>query len=234
MKVADIMTRRLITVRPETSVADAVHLMLQDEISGLPVVDRNGRLVGIVTEGDFQRRVELGTERNRRPWLAMLIDPNRLAEDYVHSHARKVGEAMTCEVVTIGPDATLDEVVATMERHRVKRLPVTQDGRLVGIVSRADLLRALGAISDGDWVSTRSVSSDTALRQRILAEIEKQPWAPATTVSVVVWDGSAHLWGTATDDKQRQALTVLAENVPGVEEVRDHLVVIEPIPAFVS
>ena len=233
MKAADVMTRRVLIVRPDTPVADAVRLMLQDEVSGLPVVDQGGTLAGIVTEGDFLRRAELGTERKRRRWLEVLIGPNRLADEYVHTHAKKVADVMTREVVTVGPEAELDEVVAAMERHHIKRVPVVQDGKLLGIVSRVNLLRAFGSMARPPGTSTRSVASDAAIRELVLAEIEKQPWSPGPSVSVVVWDGSVHFWGTITDATQRRALRVLAENVPGVGEVRDHLVLVETMPAFV-
>lgn len=232
MKAADIMTRRVVTVHPDTPVRDAVHLMLQNDMSGLPVVERDGTLTGIVTEGDFLRRAELGTERKRRRWLEMLIGPHRLADEYVQSHAKTVGEVMTQDVVTAAPDAPLDQIVAAMERHRVKRIPVVREGRLVGIVSRANLLRALGAASAD--LSTREVPTDTAIRDRLLADLDAQSWAPETRISVVVWDGTVHLWGTITDETHRRALAVLAENVPGVGEVRDHLVLVEPMSTFIS
>lgn len=233
MKAADVMTRRVVTVHPDASVTDAIHLMLQDEVSGLPVVDRSGDLVGIVTEGDFLRRAELGTERRRRRWVEALIGPNSLADEYVHTHARKVGDVMCADVVTVGPGAPLDEVVATMERHRIKRIPVVEGGKIVGIISRANLLRALASMTARRSVPARSIASDTAIRDRILGELDDQVWASATSVTVVVWDGAVHFWGTITDDTQRRALRVLAETVPGVTEVRDHLVCVEPMPSFV-
>lgn len=233
MKAADVMTRRVIAVHPETPITDAIRLMLQDDVSGLPVVDRNGQLVGIVSEGDFVRRAELGTERKRRRWIEVLVGPDRLADEYLHTHAKTVGDVMSFPVVTVGPDAPLDEIVAAMECHRIKRIPVVQDGQVVGIVSRANLLRALASISSAPQVSTRSVASDTVIRDRILAALDAQPWAPARSISVVVWDGTVHLWGTITDETQRRALRVLAENVPGVSEVIDHIVVIEPMPRFI-
>jgi CBS-domain-containing membrane protein len=233
MKAAEIMTTRLVTVQPETPVADAVHLMLQDQVSGLPVVDEAGRLVGIVTEGDFLRRAELGTERRRRRWMQFLLGPDRLADEYIHSHARKVSDVMTTEIVSVGADTPLDEVVNLMERHRIKRVPVVRDDKIIGIISRANLLRALGTMTATAKLSTRSIASDTVIRKRIMADMSVQAWAPLPFVSVVVWDGSVHFWGTINDEKQRQALRVLAEGVPGVEEVRDHLVLVDPTPALV-
>src|SRR5262245_33350204 len=143
MHARDVMTWSAITVRPDESVTRAVQLMLQNKISGLPVVDDKGRLVGIVTEGDFLRRGELGTQRQRPRWLEFLLGPGRLAAEYVQASGQKVAQVMTPEVKTITSESPLEEVVRLMERHRVKRLPVVQDGKLIGIVSRADLLPAL-------------------------------------------------------------------------------------------
>lgn len=233
MKAADVMTRRVITVHPETPVVDAVRVMLQDGLSGLPVVDQEGRLVGMVTEGDFLRRHELGTQPKRRRWIEILIGPNPLAEEYVHTHARKVGDVMRDKVVTVDPGASLDEIVAAMEHNRIKRIPVVRDGQVVGIVSRADLLRALASVSAAGELASRSVDTDRALRERILVELERQPWGREIAVSVVVWDGSVHLWGTITDERRRRALRVLAENIPGVSDVTDHLELTEPMPHYI-
>ena len=231
MKAADVMTPNVVTVRPETSVIDAIKLMLQDQISGLPVVDKSGQVKGIVTEGDFLRRTELGTERKRKRWLEWLLGPG-LADEYVHSHGRKVEDVMTTDVRAVGPDVSLDEVVQLMERYRIKRVPVVESGRLLGIVSRANLLRALGTIAADARVSTRSIASDTVIRRRIVAEMQAQAWAPIGRVSVVVWDGTVHFWGTIGDENQRRALRVLAEGIPGVTDIRDHLELVEPPLAY--
>jgi len=228
MKAHDVMTWGTITVEPEATVTRAVRLMLQNKISGLPVVDAKGQLVGMVTEGDFLRRGELGTERRRPRWLEFLLGPGRLAAEYVQSSGQKVSEIMTPEPKTITPETPLDEVVRLMERHRIKRLPVVQDGKLVGIVSRANLLHALASVA-------REVKppagDDATIRERILAECAKQPWAPH--VNVVVRDGIVGLWGVITDERERQAFMVAAENVPGVKAVHDHLAWIEPTSGMV-
>jgi CBS domain-containing protein len=228
MKAHDVMTWGTITVEPEASVARAVRLMLQNNISGLPVVDAKGQLVGMVTEGDFLRRGELGTQRQRPRWLEFLLGPGRLAAEYVQSSGQKVGEIMTPEPKTITPETPLDEVVSLMERHRIKRLPVVQDGKLAGIVSRANLLHALASVA-------REVKApagdDATIRERILAECAKQPWAPH--VNVVVRDGVVGLWGVITDERERQAFIVAAENVPGVKAVHDHLAWVEPTSGMV-
>ena len=228
MKAHDVMTWGTITVEPDASVTRAVRLMLQNKISGLPVVDANGQLVGMVTEGDFLRRGELGTRRQRPRWLEFLLGPGKLATEYVQSAGQKVSQVMTLEPKTITPETPLEEVVGLMERHRIKRLPVVQDGKLVGIVSRANLLHALASVAR----EVRPVAGDdAAIRDRIMAECAKQPWA--SRVNVVVRDGVVELWGVITDDRARDAFKVLAENVPGVKAVRDHLAWIEPTSGIV-
>src|SRR5262247_548512 len=228
MKAHDVMTWGTITVEPEASVARAVRLMLQNKISGLPVVDDKGRLLGIVTEGDFLRRDELGTQRQRPRWLEFLLGPGRLAAEYVQASGQKVAQVMTPEVKTITSESPLEEVVRLMERHRVKRLPVVQDGKLIGIVSRADLLHALGSVARE---LKPAASDDTTIREQIIAECAKQRWAPH--INVVVRDGVVGLWGVITDDRKREAFIVAAENVPGVKAVNDHLAWIEPMSGMV-
>src|SRR5215468_4495533 len=132
MKTTDIMTRNVVSVQPATTILQAAQLMLQHRISGLPVVDRDGQVIGIVTEGDFLRRAETGTQRQRPRWLEFLIGPGRLAEEYVRSSSRRVEDVMTRSVHAIDEDMPLSDIVDLMERHRIKRLPVLRDRRLVG------------------------------------------------------------------------------------------------------
>jgi CBS domain-containing protein len=230
MRAQDIMTRRVVTITPETTVADAARVMLDRRISGVPVVDETGAVVGLVTEGDLLRRAETGTDRRRSPWLALLLGPGRLARDYVQEHGRRCGEVMTRKVITVTPDTLVAEVVHAMERHGIKRLPVLKDGRLVGIISRANLLKAL---ADALAAPAPGAASDQALRERVLAEIAKQPWAPRATLDVEVHGGVAVLCGTITDERERAALRVLAENVAGVKSVRDALTWVEPVSGMV-
>ena len=228
MKAHDVMTWGAITVGPDESVTCAVQLMLQNKISGLPVVDDEGEFVGIVTEGDFLRRGELGTQRQRPRWLEFLLGPGRLAAEYVQASGQKVAQVMTREAKTITPETPIEEVVRLMERHRVKRLPVVQGGKLVGIVSRADLLHALGSVARD---LKPAAGDDAAIREQIIAECAKQRWAPH--INVVVRDGVVGLWGVITDDRARDAFMVAAENVPGVKGVHDHLAWIEPMSGMV-
>ncbi|HVY56632.1 MAG TPA: CBS domain-containing protein [Xanthobacteraceae bacterium] len=230
MKAGDVMTRHVVSIGPEASVLEAAQLMLQNRISGLPVVDRTGNLVGMVTEGDFLRRAELGTERKRPRWLEFLIGPRNLAQDYVHSHGRKIETVMTPDPITVTPDTPLDEIVRTMERRQIKRLPVVSDGKVVGIVSRANLLHALASLGQAIPAAGKA---DGDIRERILADLQKQSWAPLALIDVIVRNGEVDLWGTITDEKQGEALRVCAENVPGVKAVRTHLTWIEPVSGMV-
>jgi len=225
MKAAHIMSRNVISVQPETTISQAAHLMLLHGISGLPVVDSDGDVVGIVTEGDFLRRAETGTQRQRPRWLQFLIGPGRLAEEYVRSTSRRVEDVMTRSVHAIDEDMPLSDIVDLMERHRIKRLPVLRDRKLVGIVSRANLLHALASLA-------REIKStpadDEAIREALLAELNQASWAPLGMVDIIVRNGTVEYWGTLFDERKRRALIVAAENVPGVKSVRDHLVWIEP------
>ena len=230
MKASDVMTRTPVTTSPDAPLEDAVNLMLQTRVSGLPVVDAKGAVVGILTEGDLLRRVELGTARLRAGWLATFLAPGRAARGYVRTHGRKVSEVMTTDVVSASVDTPLSEIVALMETQQIKRLPVLQKGRLIGIVSRADLLRALAQLMpDRRVVAT----SDVDLRKRVLAEIAKHRWAPRANVDATVEDGVVELRGAVTDDQERVGLRVVAENTPGVRAVHDRLIWVEPVSGTV-
>ena len=230
MLVENVMTRAVISVEPSASVAEAAELMLTHHISGLPVVTRDGRLVGIVSEGDFLRRGELGTERKRSRWLEFFASPGKIADEYVHSHGRKISEVMTAQVIAISGTASLDEVVETMNRRRVKRLPVVDGGKLRGIISRVDLLAALASeLPKGEPAS----GTDAQLRGAILAELATQTWTGDGLIRVQVEDGVANLSGMIFDERERQAARVLAENVPGVRSVSDDLVWMDPTSGMV-
>jgi CBS domain-containing protein len=223
MNVADIMTHEVITIEPEASILEAARLMLQHKISGLPVVDASRNLVGIVTEGDFLRRSETGTQRKRPRWLEFIIGPGKLATEYTHESGRKVGEVMTEEVHTVTEDAPLEQAVHLMERNRIKRLPVVRGEQLVGIVTRANVVRAVVRLAhEAHPVS----AADADIRKRLVEELNKLSWAPS--ISVSVRDGIVKLSGVLTDERQRSALRVAAENVPGVKSVLDDLVWIDP------
>lgn len=224
MQVRDVMTRNVISVKADDSILTAARLMLQNRISGLPVLDPNGAPIGIVTEGDFLRRGELGTTKRRPRWVEFLLGPGKLAEEYVHQSGKRVSEVMTRNLRTVGEDDSLDDVVMLMERYRVKRLPVVRNGKLVGIISRANLLHALASLARE---APNASGGDAGIRDRILETLAKQHWALA--VNVVVKNGVAEIWGTIMDERERQACMVAVENVPGVKKVHDHLVWVEPM-----
>ena len=228
MKAADVMTRKVVSIKPNASNAEMVRLMLDNRISGLPVIDDRGDLVGIVTEGDCLRRAETGTERKRPRWLEFMIGPSRLAAEYIHAHSRKVVEVMTQSPITITEDAPLDDVVHLMETRRIKRLPVMRNRKVVGIVSRADLLHALASAAKSIPTGT---STDVAIRERLMSELTKQPWAPQ--LNATVRDGVVDLWGIVLAAHQREAAIVAAENTPGVNAVRSHVAWVEPVSGMV-
>ena len=230
MNASDVMTRNVLSVRPEATIAEAIRLMLDNRISGLPVLDETGRLVGILTEGDLLRRGETGTERHRPRWLEILMGPGRLAEEYVRTHGRRIAEVMTRDPVGVSPDTPLEEIVALMERHRIKRVPVLDGDVPVGILSRADLLRGhAGALAEAPVAA----ASDEEIHERILAELARAAWVPRDGVAITVKNGVVDLNGVILDEKERVALRVAAENVPGVRAVQDHLVWVEPVSGTV-
>ena len=226
MQVKDAMTLNPIGVLPQATIAEAIRLMLDRHISGLPVIDKTGELVGMLSEGDLLRRAETGTQKGRLRFLEWLIDPGKLALEYTKTHGRLVSEVMTNDAWTVGEDASLADAVALMEKHGVKRLPVLRAGRVVGIVTRSDLLRALVGFVSPTYEDT--MATDVQIRSEIHTELQAQSWAPAAAIEVTVKDGVVTLGGTIFDDRQRQALRVIAENVTGSKSVVDNLVWIEP------
>jgi CBS domain-containing protein len=230
MKAGDIMTTKVVSVGPDASILEAMQSMLANRISGLPVITESGKLVGIVTEGDFLRRAETGTQRRRGRWLELFMSPGKLADEYVHTHGRKVFDVMTPDPVTITEDTPLEVVVSLLEDRRIKRLPVVRSGAVVGIVSRANLLHALASLAREQ---PGEEQTDAAIREQIYAELNRQRWIPKDFLNVVVRNGGVELWGTILDERERQAVRVAVENVPGVKHVADHLVWVEPMSGMV-
>ena len=230
MKVRDAMTRHVQTLTPDALVIDAMRLMLRERVSGLPVVDLGGAVIGILTEGDLMRRAELGTERTHPHWLRFLLGTGQLAREYTASHGRRVDEVMTRDVVTIGADAPLADAVRLMEERHVKRLPVLYHHWLEGILSRADLMRAFVTAAPG---ADSDDCSDTAIARRIAIEFDVQPWTPRNTAHADVQGGVVTLRGVLLNDATRDALKVLVENVPGVVRVVDQLATVEPMTGTV-
>ena len=227
MIVSDVMTRKVLSVSPDDTVEEAANLMLRHGISGLFVVDDKGTLAGVVTEGDLLRRDEIGTERHRPWWLRVLVSPGRQALDFTRAHGRKVSDVMTPEVICVAADTPLEDVVETMEKQRIKRVAVTDGGHMIGVVARSDLLRALLS-REREKKPPEAQEDDRTVRTNILAALEAASWAPMTTLNVTVASGVVDVWGTITNPDERRAICVIAENVPGVKEVHDHLVFVEP------
>ncbi len=220
MLVRDVMVAPVITVGSSATVQEVAKLFLEKQISAVPVVDNNGKLVGIVSEGDLLHRVEAGTERHRSWWLRALTDSDTLAFDYVKSHSRKVSDVMTREVITTSPEAPLHEVAAVMERNAVKRLPVLENGQLVGVVSRANLLQAVASARQLLDVAP----TDKAIRDRILASLNEEDWSHGGLLNITVANGIVDIWGIAQSDAERKAIRVVAESTAGVGAVHDHLI----------
>ena len=230
MKAGDVMTRAVISADPDATVLQAARYMLQHHISGLPVIDKTGKLVGVLSEGDFLRRRETQTERRRSRWLEFLMGPGKIAAEYTHSHGSKVSEVMTSELYTVGEDTSLEDIVELMERRRIKRVPVLRGNKVVGIVTRSNLMHAMVSLARTE---PKAAKDDAGIREILLAEMQKEVWAPAAMTNVVVHDGVVELWGVIIDDRQREALKVTAENIPGVKAVKDHMVWVEPTSGMV-
>ncbi len=225
MNAADVMTRHVISIAPDAPLEDAVQLMLDHGISGIFVVDRDGHLAGVVTEGDLLRRSELGTGRQRSWWLKLLVSPGKQADDFIRTYGRKVADVMTPQVLAVDIDAPLVDIVELMEKHRIKRVPVTDKDRVVGVVSRADMVRALAVTARQPQPAP---GDDRAIRNKLLDTLEKEAWTPVSTLNVTVSAGVVDVWGTISDEQERRAICVIAENTLGVKQVNDHLVYVEP------
>jgi CBS-domain-containing membrane protein len=230
MRAVDVMTTSVIFAKPEMSVRDAAGMLANHSISAMPVTDANGQLVGIVSEGDLLHRSELGTGVRRRAWwLHFLASTRELASEYVKEHARTVQDVMTTEVISVDEDTPLVEVAELLERHRIKRVPVLRDGKVTGVVSRANLVRALASIPlDG---APEVAPGDETLRDAILAAMAGERWA-LLRGQVIVTDGVVHLWGVINSEEERKAICVAAQNVPGVRQVISHLDYPAVLPAM--
>lgn len=230
MIVADIMTHPALAIDPQAPLLQAIRLMTTHKISGLPVVGPKGQILGILTEGDLLRRAETGTAGAPPGSLASFLRPGHTAQHYIAIHGRRVGEVMTTEVITVTEDTPLIDAVELMQRHRLRRLPVARDGRLLGIVSRADLVRHLGEVLAAAEPST----DDGVLVRAVIEAIAREPWARGNAVSVAARDGVVQLDGCLFNLDARAALGVLAENVPGVRSVENRIVCIEPYSGTVT
>lgn len=219
MKAKDIMTTSVITAAPDQTIGEVAALMCKRRISGLPVVE-NDEVVGVVSEGDLLRRHEIGSAERPSSWWLRLLGSDSSPGDYIKSRSRRVSDVMTAGAVTVDEDTSLSEIARLFETRHIKRVPVLRDDRLVGLVSRANLVRALAAASQ-ETVAPTAVSDET-VREALLAELESQPWWSGSDASVIVSNGTVHLWGTYRSADEREAVRVAAENTAGVKKVEDH------------
>jgi CBS domain-containing protein len=222
MKACDIMATNVITIGTDATVQELAKLLLEKHISAVPVVNENGELLGIASEGDLLRRAEVGTEKRRSWWLKTLISNDELADEFVKSHARKVTDVMTRRVITAEPDTPISEIATLLEKNGIKRVPIVKDGKVVGIVSRANLIQALASAVKPNGQEAKA--NDGIIRERILAQFKAQPWTKPWLVNVIVRDGAVDLWGVVDSETEKAAARVAAETSPGVRTVNDHLV----------
>jgi CBS domain-containing protein len=228
MRAQDIMTRTVLTVGPDATLLEAATRMLEAHVSALPVVDAGGKLVGILSEGDLLRRAETGTARRHSGWAELLLGPGRLADEYVHAHARTVHDLMTDTPLTVTEDSALSDVVDLMQRRHFKRVPVVRGEALVGVVSRADIVRALVARL-GAEPNAAALVDDAAIRAAVEREFAASKWVNALNICVSVHEAVVTLEGALFNEAIRPALRVAAENTPGVKSVVDRMVWVEPV-----
>ena len=221
MKARDVMVSPVITIKQESSVKEVAEIFINRRISAAPVVNDQGKLVGIVSEADLLRRAEAGTERRRSSWLLLFTGNERLAAEYVRAHARKVADVMTRDVITATPDTPLHEVASLLEKNSIKRVPIVSNGQLVGLVSRANLIQSVATAGNELEIPL----SDTTIRDQLLSHLGAQPWAHTSLLNVTVSGGVVDLWGLINSDVERKAIRVAAEAAPGVRAVNDHLIV---------
>jgi CBS domain-containing protein len=213
------MVAPVITVKPSSPVRDVAKLFLDRKISAAPVVDDKGKLVGIVSEGDLLHRTEAGTMKQRSALLRFFTAGETLAAEYIKAHAHRVADVMTKTVVTATPDTVLQDIAMLMERHSIKRVPIVRDGSLVGIVSRANVVQAVAsAVPDVDIPF-----SDQGIREKLLSQLNRQPWSHTAQLNVTVNDGVVDVWGICHSDAERDAVRIAAENIPGVRAVKNNL-----------
>jgi CBS domain-containing protein len=225
LTAADVMTREVVSVGPDTPVRAIAELLYTHRISGVPVLE-DGRLIGVVSEGDLIGHAAATGEQRRSWWLSALMNDSASARDYAKTHGRTARDVMTSAVITIGEAATLAEIAKTLERHRIKRVPVLREGKLVGIVSRGNLLQALATLE----VEAAGTVDDDAIRERLIAELRGQSWAHLPPDAIVVENGIVRLSGIVQTEDERRALRIAAENTPGVKGVDDHLTIWSPAP----
>jgi CBS-domain-containing membrane protein len=222
MKAADVMVSNVITVGVNATIGDVAAILLNNHISGAPVVDEKGGLVGIVSEGDLMRRPEIGTTRRRSWWLELISNEWASANEYIKSHSRKVADVMTRDVITAKPDTPLGDIAALLERKRIKRVPIVEGNKLVGLVSRANILQALASATKK--LPSLASPDDAELRKKVVSRIASERWRPIM-LTVTVQDGTVDLWGLVHSAEQKKAAQLAAETTPGVRAVVNNIIV---------
>jgi len=221
MRAIDVMTTSVVFAHPHMTVREAAQILAEKNVSGMPVVDDKGELLGMISEGDLLHRAEIGTGAGKRAWwLEFLASTRELAHEYVREHSHRVTDLMTKEVVVVDEDTPVADIAELLERHRIKRVPVVKNGRVTGLVSRANLIRALASIAIEP--SGAAAADDQSIRDAIALALMNTRWS-VPRESILVKDGVVHLWGVVTSDEEINAIRVAAENVPGVKEVNSHL-----------
>lgn len=229
MLAADIMTKEVISVEANTEVRDIAKLLLKHRISAVPVIDSEKKLLGIVSEGDLVHRHESDTERRHSWWLKVFMSTQEKAEQFIKSHGHKASDVMTSKVVTVAEDAQLHEIARLLEQNHIKRVPVTNNGKLVGIVSRANLIQGLAV--KGAEIASASSSDDQSIRETLLNSLSEDIGIGTTTINVIVTNGVVELWGIVNSVAEKKAAEVSAENIPGVKSVENNLG-IQPVIAY--
>lgn len=225
MLVKDVMTSPAITVDATAELSDVVPFMLEKRLSGVPVIDDVGRLVGVLSEGDLLRRIEIGTHSVKDRWWLRLFATHTPAEIYRRTHGRKVSDVMTHTPITIEAHDTLADAARLMQNMKIKRLPVLQDNALVGILSRADFMKALSRCLAP--AHKKPDMLDAEIRDTIISEINQQPWAADCAISVDSHGGQVTITGVTPTDDQRLAILVAAEGIVGVRQVSDRIGVMD-------
>jgi CBS domain-containing protein len=223
MNAADVMVSNVITVGPDATVQEVAEILLKNRISAVPVVSQSGKILGIVSEGDMLRRVESHTLRHRSWWLQLLTPDAKLRDEFVRSHSHRVVDVMTVNVLTVSPETPLGEIASMLEKNGIKRVPVVKGGKLVGIVSRANMLQAIATI--GKTINPAVTVNDAMLREKVIAQLDRQPLTWPSLINVIVHDGTVELWGMTDSESERRAVRVAAEVTPGVSAVADNLIV---------
>lgn len=223
MKAVDVMTTNVATVSPEMTVRQVADILLARRISAVPVVDQGGELLGIVSEGDLMRRTEADTERRRSWWLELLTSDEMSAAEFVRLHSDKVTDVMTSKVVTADPDSSLAEIAGLLERNGIKRVPIVKDGKVVGIVSRANLLQAVASVRRD--IPTTTTTNDSTIRDNVMARLKAQSWTGTWPINIIVHDGTVELWGLVGSEAEKTGVRLIAEQTEGVCAVNDNLLV---------